>query len=662
MVSDLEIERQKSNLDAEELRLYLVQHANSGFHGKIESILAQYPALTDPSDLDYLRSDRKMKHEILARRFATVVSVIRNGDVNPETEQELFYALLVVARFPVIGLHMSMVVPALQKLMTDEQWKEWEPLCLSFKAIFAYAQTEVGHGTWLSKLETTAEFDSTSDEFIINSNGLTGYKYWPGYLGKSCSHALIMAQLVIKSHNYGPHLFVVPIRCLKTYKALPGVDEGDIGPSYAYYERDNGFVGFKNVRIPRRFMLMRYQSVDQYGNYKSEANQKLMFAAMIKLRSELVTYAAYLTNIGAIVATRYSSIRRQCELKPGQGEMKVIDYVTQQDKLYPAICMFFAFQTCHHHLQAECKKVDAEIAQGNFERVTQLHYLLAGLKGFVSAEALKRLTVLRNACGGHGYSLSSQIPPLIAEADAMCTYEGDNTVMHQQCARNLVRCFVKKTMGESQTGFMAYLDRDDSTASVNTVSDLLDVSLLLKAYEQRARYVLASGCKSLQTQIEELGCSQEDAWINSAPLLLCASIAHSHLYIVHHFIESLSKPDLSATFLEVLRKVCILYCLHGIRDNLGDFLLCGIFDKCNAEFIFEAIFQLYAELRPHILKLAEAYSFPDLIINSTIGASDGRAYERLMEWSRKSSLNDEQFKSDIFQKYIKPVLQSNSKL
>merc|ERR1712226_41159 len=661
MSKELEFERQKSNLDSEELRRYLAGD-KSNYYTIIQDILDRYPDLCNPSDLDYLHADRKEKYEIQAKRFAALAETIRNGEVDPQKEPLLFYALLVVSKSPVIGLHFGMVLPALQKLMTDEQWEEWGSDCVSFRNIFAYAQTEVGHGTWLSKLETTAEFDPSTDEFVINSNGITGYKYWPGYLAKGCSHALVMAQLIIKGHNHGPHLFVVPIRCTQTHEALPGIDEGDIGPTYAIFERDNGYVGFKNVRIPRRFMVMRYQSVDKEGNYKSEANQKLMFAAMLKIRSELVTFSSYLTTIGTVVATRYSIIRRQCELKPGQGEMKVIDYLTQQDKLYPAICLCLAFQTCHHQLQEEFNSVEAEIAQGNFEQVTHLHYLLAGLKGFVSAEALKRLTVLRNACGGHGFSLSSNIPPLIAEADAMCTYEGDNTVMHQQCARNLVRCFVNKTMGKQQTGFMAYLDRNDSEANLNNVQGLFDTGLLLQAYEQRARYLLMIACKSLQVQIEQNGCSQEDAWINSAILLVNASIAHSHLYVISHFIEALSRPDLSHVFKLVLRKVCVLYCLLGIRENLGEFLSSNFFIKTDTELIFEGVFTLYVDLRPHILKLAEAYSFPGIVINSTLGASDGRPYERLMEWSRKSTLNDQHFKADMFQKYIKPHFESKSKL
>ena len=43
-----------------------------------------------------------------------------------------------------------------------------------------YIQTELGHGTFVRGLETTATYDKTTQEFIIDSPTLTSIKYWPG--------------------------------------------------------------------------------------------------------------------------------------------------------------------------------------------------------------------------------------------------------------------------------------------------------------------------------------------------------------------------------------------------------------------------------------------------------------------------------------------------
>jgi acyl-CoA oxidase len=46
--------------------------------------------------------------------------------------------------------------------------------------IGTYAQTELGHGTFIRGLETTATFDEKTQEFVLNTPTLTAFKWWPG--------------------------------------------------------------------------------------------------------------------------------------------------------------------------------------------------------------------------------------------------------------------------------------------------------------------------------------------------------------------------------------------------------------------------------------------------------------------------------------------------
>lgn len=95
--------------------------------------------------------------------------------------------------------------------------------------IGCFAMTELGHGSNVSGLETTATFDEASDQFVIHTPTLTATKWWIGGAAHSSTHAAVFAQLVVLGKQYGTKIFVVPLRDPMTYHILPGINIGDIG-------------------------------------------------------------------------------------------------------------------------------------------------------------------------------------------------------------------------------------------------------------------------------------------------------------------------------------------------------------------------------------------------------------------------------------------------
>lgn len=57
------------------------------------------------------------------------------------------------------------------------------------------------------------------------------------------------------------------------------------------------------------------------------------------------------------------------------------------------------------------------------------------MKAVCTADASRGIEIARLSCGGHGYMTSSNLPLLYGLCTAMCTYEGENTVMLLQTAR-----------------------------------------------------------------------------------------------------------------------------------------------------------------------------------------------------------------------------------
>ena len=75
----------------------------------------------------------------------------------------------------ILALHWIMFQPNIVSLCDDEQQSRWLPLCRDWKMIGCYAQTELGHGSNIRALETTAMFVPESKgghkggSFVINS-------------------------------------------------------------------------------------------------------------------------------------------------------------------------------------------------------------------------------------------------------------------------------------------------------------------------------------------------------------------------------------------------------------------------------------------------------------------------------------------------------------
>lgn len=62
-----------------------------------------------------------------------------------------------------------------------------------------------------------------------------------------------------------------------------------------------------------------------------------------------------------------------------------------------------------------------------------------------TADAARGVEICRLACGGHGYMTCSNLPNTYGLVTAMCTYEGENTVLLLQTARFLIKMWQNKS-------------------------------------------------------------------------------------------------------------------------------------------------------------------------------------------------------------------------
>ncbi|KAG7265601.1 hypothetical protein CRUP_005946 [Coryphaenoides rupestris] len=598
-----------------------------------------------------------------------------------------------------LDIHLGMFLPTLLNQATPEQMDRFFTAAWELEIIGTYAQTEMGHGTHLRGLETTATFDPATQEFIIHSPTVTSIKWWPGGLGKTSNHAIVLAQLHTQGKCHGLNAFIVPLRSKGTHEPLPGVVIGDIGPKFGFDAIDNGYLKLEHVRIPRENMLMKYAQVKPDGSYVKPLSSKLTYGTMVFIRSMLVGNAGLVLSQASTIAIRYSVVRHQSEMRAGsvpllshatlvlflervadqthrvrgghrtttdtqgwhrdsQGEPEpqILDYQTQQHKLFPLLATAYAFLFAGQYMTDTYNRISADITQGDLTEMPELHALSSGLKAFCSWTASAGIEMCRMSCGGHGYSRCSALPDLYVDYTPNCTFEGENTVMMLQTARFLMKSYRQVQAGQRLSGAVSYLNRSQRGAlqpqAVSSQVDLLHLDTLVELYKHRAAYMVELAAQSIQQEFER-GKSQEDSWNGSTIDLVRASNAHCHYMVLKMFrdkVEQVEDPGVHA----VLATLARLYAIHGIGDHTGDFLQAGVLSRAQALAVSGHLKELLAEVRPSAVLLVDAFDHHDRVLNSVLGRYDGNVYEHMFEWARNSPLNRTEV-HESFHKYLKPL-------
>ncbi|RDD38380.1 Peroxisomal acyl-coenzyme A oxidase 1 [Trichoplax sp. H2] len=553
-----------------------------------------------------------------------------------------------------VGLHVGMFSSSISDQGTEEQQKKWIPLARNFKIFGTYAQTELAHGTFVRGLETTATYDESKQEFILNSPTITSTKWWPGFLGRTSNHAVIAAQLYTKSKCYGIHMFIVQLRDLKDHKPLPGVTIGDIGDKFGFDTVDNGFLRLDNVHIPRENMLMKYAKVTPEGKYLPPTNAKVAYSAMTLIRVVLVRGSAKALASASTIAIRYSAVRHQTETAPGK-EPQVLDYVTQQYKLFPQLATALAFGFAGNYMIDTFNKIHSEISSGQLDALSELHGISSGLKAYTTDTATAGIEVCRRACGGHGYSNACGIQHIYANVLPCVTLEGENTVMYLQAARYLLKCFRNPDKAPDTMNYLRNPQVSDKW-KVQSLQDLSNYDMLITAFERRALSKVISTIKRLE-QLRRSGMDQDEAWNTAGIELVQAAKAHCHYFIVKNYLRSLEKLNMTPSLRKVMNSIALLYGNYGIDENAGDFLESGFMTGEQLNLVKAKILQLLSEVRRNAVAVVDAFDFDDKYLRSILGAYDGDVYNRLYNWAKSSPLNKTEVHSS-YTEYLQQLLKS----
>ncbi|KXN84395.1 Peroxisomal acyl-coenzyme A oxidase 1 [Leucoagaricus sp. SymC.cos] len=617
---------------------------------------------------DGLRTGKIMLEENIKHRhqFFTIMSVT--------------HSLINTSPF---GVHDAMFIPTIQLQGNLDQQAHWLPLARSGAILGAYCQTEIGHGTFLRGLETTARFDAEADKFIIHSPTPSSTKYWPGGLGHSASHAIVMARLVIHEKDHGVHAFLVQLRSLEDWKPMPGIELGDIGLLLGMNGANNGYARFDHVRIPRQNMMMGQAKVARNGDYTppSKEHAKSSYSTMIYARALVAYAAAFQLAKACTIAIRYSTVREQGNLSFDAAnivEKAIITFKSQHYRLLLHLSRAYAIHFASRSSLRMCEDLVWNKDSKSQSMLAYLHITTAGLKAYGTQVAADGAEDARRCCGGHGYSLLSGLPNIVTELSSNATLEGENYVMYQQTARYLVKQAkliregdkenVDENVAYLQLGYEHLVTGKDKGCPYSA-DKFLDCKKLLDVFRHRAVRGIFDCEEALRTSRKN-GRTGEEAWNEHMIQLIMAARYHLEYYILEAFIHHASEIH-DQKVRRVIEYVCRLYALTTIESPLSmgssGFIEDGYVSSDQLRAIGHHVNITLEALLPEAIGLTDAWNFSDASLQSALGRWDGNVYETLLEWTRQLPINRRSrmtggVEVEGYQKYIKPIIAARSKL
>ena len=554
------------------------------------------------------------------------------------------------------GVQWGLFAGTILHLGTEEHHAKWLPAAMSLQTPGAFAMTEIGHGSDVASVATTATYDPDTEEFVIHTPFKAAWKEYLGNAGLHGKAATVFAQLITQGVNHGVHCFYVPIRD-EEGNFLPGVGGEDDGLKGGLNGIDNGRLHFTSVRVPRTNLLNRYGDVAADGTYSSPISSPgrrffTMLGTLVQGRVSLDGASTNAAKIALQIAVTYANQRRQFTSTSDIEETTLLDYQRHQRRLLVRLARTYAASFAHDELLDKFNDVFSGAADTDEDR-QDLETLAAALKPLSTWDALDTLQESREACGGSGFIAKNRFTQLYQDLDIYVTFEGDNNVLLQLVGKRLLSDYaaefrkldtgamaryVAKQAGATalyRTGLrsvgQAFFDVSDERKSANFFKDPSNQRELLA---DRVNAKVAEVANALRAAGKDKAKAAE-AFNEHQDLLISAARDHGQLLRWEAFTKALENTADAGTR-QVLSWLRDVFALSLIEEDLGWYLANGRLSMQRARTLGGYINRLLARLRPHAQDLVDAigYTQEHLRAENSSGVEAERQAEA-MEYFRK---------------------------
>jgi acyl-CoA oxidase len=536
------------------------------------------------------------------------------------------------------GVQWGLFGGAVQLLGTRPHHERYLRPIMDLELPGCFAMTETGHGSDVQHLRTTATYDPDTREFVVHTPHESARKEYIGNAARDGRMAVVFAQLVTAGERRGVHAFLVPIRD-GDGTPCPGVTISDCGPKAGLNGVDNGRLRFDHVRVPRTALLNRYGDVAEDGTYSSPIDSDgrrffTMLGTLIRGRVSVAGSAGSATKRALAIAIRYAEVRRQFDRPGGDEEVVLLDYRAHQRKLLPALARTYALHFAQSELVSDLDRIEGhdDVTE---QQQRELESRAAGIKATATWHATRTIQTCREACGGAGYLAENILPALKADTDVFTTFEGDNTVLLQLVAKGLLTSYKDQFEDLSPLATARFAAEQfmgvviERTAARKVVERLLDASpgrddedvlfdraWQLKLFQDREEHVLDGLARRLR-RASSGNTDPFEVFNDAQDHVLRAGQVHVDRLVLESFVAALDGCEDPAAR-ALLERVCDLYALSNIEDDLAWFLGHGRLTSQRAKSVTGAVNDLCGQLRPHARTLVDAFAIPEQFLTAAI--------------------------------------------